>query len=635
MKSKTMSTLAALLAAMMIASACGSGTSQLGSAPSDSSDTEAPVDNPLPDDSDDSDDDTTDGDENAGDDSEPASDSGDAAVTAANLATLPTEDSGTEIIALIDSLHGPTDDVTSVASQLYPFPQVPTQAGAHVMEVSANSGFSSSNEPGLSRVTTEATVKVDGERPDVVEEYEAAFAPLGWVLDGTEEKTDPPTGQPGTFLSFTRDDNLGYESMAVSVISDDELGALRLRLRYSASEFPDADGSIANRFHGWHGDIPLHDGVEPNFIQVGSSWGPGRTKVDLSSTYIAEGLPTEDKEELVQDLVDKAAGLGVEVEASASGIKVERDGYENFYIAAGKSQSVRAGALVITPPFDGVKVVGEEKSEDPLPNSGATADDIQAIVSDIYGPTADVSTQMQRIGAFPDIPTPNGADIVDLRSGVNNVISFSGNSDDFRAVSSEVEMFIDGEYDDVNAFYDAQLAGLGWTEDSNKTEKTDDGLSTVRRVTYEVPEQEGKQINADLTITDDVDDARTKVNLSYAEIVPVADSGLERWASWFGDDPFPEGGELYSAGISTFGFGNSAVFYNVEYVYPDRDPESMVSDVEASFGASDYILGDGEKFESGARAKLINPDFVNADLWIWPLTKGTRLELGAARRFAE
>ncbi len=634
MKNKTMSTLAALFAAMMIASACGSGTSQLGSAPSDSSDTQDPVENPLPDDSDDADGDTAEGDEDSDDDA-PASGSGDADVTAENLATIPADDSGSEIVALVDSLHGPTDDVTSVASQLYPFPQVPTQAGAHVMEVSANSSFSSSSGPGLSRVTTEVTVKVDGERPDVVEEFEAAFAPLGWVLDSTEEKSDPPTGQPGTFLSFTRDKSLGYESMTVAVISDAELEAIRLRLRYSASEFPDPDGSIANRFNGWHGDVPLHDSAEPNFIQVGSTWGPGRTKVDLGSTYIAEGLPTEDDEELVQELVDKAADLGVDVEASTSGVKVERDGYENFYVAAGKSQSVRARVLVITPPFDGVKVVGEEKSEDPLPESGATADEIQAIVSDIYGPTADVSAQMQRIGAFPDIPTPNGADIVDLRSGVNNVISFSGNSEDFRAMSSEVEMFIDGEYDDVNAFYDAQLASLGWTEDSNKTEKTDDGLSTVRRVTYDVPEQEGKQINADLTITDDVDDARTKVNLSYAEIVPVADSGLERWASWFGDDPFPEGGELYSAGISTFGFGSSAVFYNVEYLYPDREPESMVSEVESSFGASKFILGDGETFEAGANTKLINPDFVNADLWIWDASTGTRLELGAARRFAE
>lgn len=632
MRNKTMTTLAAFAATAVFASACGSGGAIGSSAPDNTEVEVTTVENPLPDDSEG---DATDSEPETGDDTDDApAPSGDGHATADFLAPLDAQNSSGEITALVESLLGPTEDISGELSQLYPFPRVPTQSGAHIMEVAARTTFVDTDEAGTARVTTSTIVKVDGDRADIIGQYEAAFDSMGWNLDKTEEKNDISTGDPSTVLSFSKNgQDRGFEIMGVTVVSDTELGANQVRLRYSASDFLDADGALTNRFVGWHGQVPLHEGAERSAIQVDSTFGPGRTEIEIVTSYKVESFPTEDRDELIQLLVDKAAAEGLDATEVPSGITVERDNLDRLFISAGDGHAVRGEIKVLTPPFDGAKVIGEEKSDEPLPASDATADEIAAIVTDILGPTADVSSQMQRLGLFPDVPTPNGADIVNVRSGIENVISFGGNSDDFRAANSEVEMFIDGDYDDVNAFYDAQLAALGWTVDSNKTEKTDDGLSTVRRVGYEISQEPGEQITADLTVTDDVDDARTKVQLSYTEIVSKEDSGIERWQGWFGDSPFPDGGEVHSGGIGTSAIGSAAVFYRVEYRYPGKDLAEMIGQIESSFGGSTFAVADGEKLEAGENTKLVHPDFSNPNVWLWDSFKdGGRIELKAARR---
>lgn len=630
MRNRTTTCMAALAAAAMLASACGSGAS-LGSAPSDGpvaveTSVEGAVDDVAGADTADGSDDTAD---------EPAAAPGDVSATADNLAPISAEDSSDEILALFDSIHGPTDDISAAVNTLSPFPQLPTPAGSHIISAST---FLNTNRPeeAFVSITTETEVKVDGERADIVEQYEAAMAPLGWVLEDKEDRDFAPTGDPGTFLSFEKQDaGLGWERAGVGVVSGEDFTFARLS--YSASEFPDADNAIRDRLAGWHGQIPQHDGAVPWNINIGSDFGPGRTDVFFSSQYSVEELVNADKDETLQKLVDKAAAEGIEVEEISGGVIIERENFENFVVQAGSQHIVRGRAKIITPPFEGVAVVAEEKSNDPLPETDATADEIQAVVSEIFGPTEDVAAQMQRIGVFPDLPTPNGADITNFRAGVQNILTFSAASDNFKAANTEVEMFIDGEYDDVNAFYDAQAAALGWTQGDNKTEKTDDGLTTTRRVDYTGPEVDGNPTQAELVITDDVDEARTTVNISYSEIVPNSDPKIKRWQSWFGKSPFPDGGELETAGITTFAFfgDGKTFFYQAEFSYEDSTVEGMLDEIESAVAASDFIVADGETFGEREATKLISADFGSAEIQPLNRVDEVRIELTATRSLLE
>lgn len=548
-----------------------------------------------------------------------------------NLAPLSAEDSGAELIALMESIHGPTDDISAEFSQLMPFPQVPTPAGAHIMEVGATPGGSASRTDTTTQVHTYGRVKVGGTPPEVVEEFEAGLAPLGWTLENSQA-TEEFNSVPAKLLEFeTSDAGRGRETLSIKVIeSHEDFKFVVVELSYIASKFPDPDSSISLRFADWHGPLPLYDdAAKQRRNSVGSSFGPGRTELTMSAEYSVDELPKQD-DAMFAKLVDRFTAEGLEFRESGSSLSLDRDPFERFEVGTGRWQTVQASLKFETPPLDSATaVVGEEKSENALPTSDASADEIQSVVTEIHGPTVDVSTQMQRLGAFPNVPTPDGADVIGLTSGVQKV---TGN-DDVRSSNGRVQMYINGEFDDVVTFYDAQLASLGWTEASSKTSTTDDGLSSERRSTYDLPKEEGEGTTFALTITDDVDKKRTRVDLVYSELVPTSNSGIERWQAWYGNGPFPDGGELISAGVTTFGWSGSGVFYSAEVLYPNRKHADMKGDIEAAIKASDYAIADGETLGEELKTKLVNPNFVNAEILLAEVyTAGDSIKLDASRQ---
>lgn len=232
-------------------------------------------------------------------------------------------------------------------------------------------------------------------------------------------------------------------------------------------------------------------------------------------------------------------------------------------------------------------ISADEPIGPPLPPL-STAEQVRDVIDEMHGPTSDVSAQMNRLTDFPDLPTPAGATIVEVRADVREMIG--GNR---LIVTSEVMLSAPGTVDELTEVYTAAFEELGWERSGQAS------LRPGRRVEqagYQIPGTAYEPDDVELTIGtlagSSTDDPHAEVRVRYVELVD--DAGVEsprsRFEGWIGSLPLPAGGTVTGAAIQTSDFGRHSLHYSLAVRYDDIDPLDVAAELRSELPAGDYAI---------------------------------------------
>lgn len=553
------------------------------------------------------------------------------------LEALPVEGNGEALQNLIVDTHGPTDDVSGSLNRLVFFPAIPTPNGAHIVDMRVYTRPATS-EVGKTSLDLETRFVADGSVDELVTFYETQLTASDWSQTQTENDTDF-NGNPFTKLTFEtpNDDYQLVENLTIQVTDDAEFPKPIIEAAYRHTYHPDPDRVMLDRFNGWY-EIPVPQGSALTSSGFDTRFGPGRTEITLRTDldYEESGLGDKSYDGLRAELEStlEAGGVAYEDSRTPSDIQLSDDNrFDRVELRPTTTESIQlTGAYKFTTdPFEGVQAAAADQSTDPI-GALASAEEIEAVLNEIHGPTDDVSAQMQRLGRFPDIPTPIGAEIIEVTSIIDEVIVFGG--DDKKAAIAVTEMWVDGEIDDVVDFYDTTFAGLGWQSTGDETVTEDEGQTKIRTIDYDIPGVDAGSGNAfELTVRDDIDEAKTRVTLDYTEFLDPDQAEMDRWLGWQGDVPLPEDATIESAGISTNGFFGQAIFYVIDYSYADRTEDEMRAEIDRLMAGSDYSFDDEDTTDF--RLEMEHPFFTRASMTFLDLTDRTVVSFQASRPLAE
>lgn len=534
---------------------------------------------------------------------EPANDA-----PAENTDVIPMGATFDQILGVVEDVHGPTTNISAQINRIVTYPELPTPAGAFIAGIYARVATTFDDDNAFT-VWSEADFFADGTTDDLVVFYETQLPPLGWNL--TKTATDTRfDGAPITVLTFEipNDDFALRQELEVTVVEDPDLPELLVETRYTGAET--TDRAFIERFLGWYDPSIVPEGGQPFGVILDTRAGEGRTDLSIDTEYRYEG-PTE--AELLSDLEDRAAGSGLEPAETFrdNAVAFTVAGLDDFLYTAyeGSSYSsvtVEGDTKFVNQELETAAVEAVDKPTDPLPEA-ATAEQIEAIINEVHGPTIDISGQMNRLTPFPAIPTPAGSNVIELTASVNEVI----NNDALRAHIGEVQFRVDGTREDILVFFEAQVASLGWTEASRADESEDDGLTTKTTLEYEIEGiDSGLGAPFKLTVVDDVDKSDVIVTWRYREFVPLSESWESRWNGWYDGSPLPDDGTFRNVGVSTDGIFGQAIFFFAEFEWAEETAPFRAG-VEAEVAGSGYDL-DPDPGTAESRLYLTHPFFSDA-----------------------
>ncbi len=253
--------------------------------------------------------------------------------------------------------------------------------------------------------------------------------------------------------------------------------------------------------------------------------------------------------------------------------------------AAGPRPTIGSAAVVVDEQgeprgpetSDEAPVIVDEVIGDPL-GAEASAEEILVVVNQVHGPTADVSAQMNRFVDFPLVGTPAGATIIEVRADLTN------SEDEATIVASSSVVFTTPEGpDDVLAFYDRELTGLGWEPSDRPEPGTLAGPQ--RRSGYRLPESTRRADGFAVLVRPGVNPdgtAVTEVRLHHeALLIAADDSTRDRYIGWASSIPLPPGGEVTGAGIQTTSFGRNSLHYFLDVRYDGQSPGAVADQLLA------------------------------------------------------
>ena len=542
---------------------------------------------------------------------------------------LPAGASLEQVLALVQDLHGPTSDISAQMNRLVRYPELPTPAGAHIAGIYARGVPAFQNE-GRFEMWSEADFYADGTVDDLVVFYETQLPPLGW--SSTKKANDTRfDGSPITVLEFEMPSSTGSrtETLEVTIVEDADLPELLVETRFIGGETDDR--SFIDGMSGWFDPSLVPDNGSITSIVLATTAGEGRTDVTIDNQFRYESGETGP--ELLSDVEERGAASGFEIAETSRTDAVELvvPATERFYLSVYEATdystvTVEADSKFVNEELETADVVAVDKPTDPVPDF-ATVDQIETVVNEIHGPTADISAQMNRLTPFPPVPTPIGSSVLDLTASIDQVIGSDEVLSHFGAVTFEVQ----GTKDDTLLFFDAQIAALGWTESSRSDETEDDGLTSRTTVEYDIPDANaGSRPPFKLVVIDDVDKADVIVEWTYYEFISKNQALTERWLGWQGETPLPDGGELTSVTVSSDGIFGQAMFFSVEYDYEAVEEADLRSQVEGLVAGSDY--GEDEPGVVESRLYLTHPVFTDAYIGFFGLGSGaTRVDLSTQR----
>jgi hypothetical protein len=259
--------------------------------------------------------------------------------------------------------------------------------------------------------------------------------------------------------------------------------------------------------------------------------------------------------------------------------------------SATSTSSTEAALLTETPPIPTYEPPGPPL--DPL----ASAELIKVAIEEAHGPTDDIAGNMNRFVSFPDVPTPAGAEIIDLRADVRDTLD--GTS---ILVTAEVTVEAAGPVDELATFYRSALTELGWQE-STPTDYAE-GPGRLQRQGYAIPDSAYDlddfvvELSEVSEVSDGtVDPALARARLRYVELLPAGDvAARERLEGWAGELPLPQGGLVTGAGIQTVSVGRHSLFYSLALRYDGIDAGTVATEFRSLLPTDAYAIDPQPQF---------------------------------------
>ena len=221
--------------------------------------------------------------------------------------------------------------------------------------------------------------------------------------------------------------------------------------------------------------------------------------------------------------------------------------------------------------------------------AGATMDDIRATVESLHGPTDDLSGQMGRLVSFPQVPTPAGAYITEVRADARETLDGSA-----VVVVAEVTFDADGSPEELIEQFASQLTGQGWLLTGRHGRSATAG--SAHRATFEIPDTSYQLDDVSVLITDPpVEGAagrRSEVLLRYVELQPIgSETARQRYQDWAAAIPLPADGQITGAGIQTSSIGRHSLHFTLALRYPTTGPDAIAGSLRADLpGAGFEVL---------------------------------------------
>lgn len=226
----------------------------------------------------------------------------------------------------------------------------------------------------------------------------------------------------------------------------------------------------------------------------------------------------------------------------------------------------------------------------------APAADILAAVEDAHGPTRDATAQIRRFTDFPQLATPDGAELTELRADARN--SVDGQT---ITVTSDLSLSARLGQDELTAFYRDQLVALGWAVTVDTAATGPGATAAVRRLAFQAPESPYPL--DDLTIEvapgpplpagpSGDQPPSSAARLHYVAQVPVAETTvLQRFQGWATGLPLPVGGTITGAGIQTSSEGRESLYYTLTVSYGSgSDPAALADAVRRSLPTPEFAV---------------------------------------------
>lgn len=223
------------------------------------------------------------------------------------------------------------------------------------------------------------------------------------------------------------------------------------------------------------------------------------------------------------------------------------------------SQTIQAAEWVVDRP------VGP-----PLP-ALSSAEQIKVAVEEAHGRTNDVAAEMNRFVAFPAVPTPERAELIELRADVRITADR-----DHHSITSEIAFTAAGTVEEIIDLYRSRFAELSWTL-STESEQLVDGTLT-KQLTFEIPGSSYELDDFELRVRleQSPTEARTEIRLRHVELANISDgTAYDRFVGWAAGLPLPAGGEITGAGIQTSSVGRNSLHYSLAVAYDGLQPKDL------------------------------------------------------------
>jgi hypothetical protein len=222
--------------------------------------------------------------------------------------------------------------------------------------------------------------------------------------------------------------------------------------------------------------------------------------------------------------------------------------------------------------------------------AGASADDIRGTVESLHGSVDDLSGQMNRLVSFPEVPTPDGAYITEVRADARETLDGSA-----VVVVAEVTFAADGSPEELIERYVSDLTGRGWTLTSRHGRASIAG--SAHRVTFEIPDSAYQLDDFAVLVTDPAVTSpatkRSEVLLRYVELQPIgSETARQRYQDWAAGIPLPAGGEISGAGIQTSSIGRHSLHYTLAVRYRETTPETIAEALRSDLPGAGYEVLD-------------------------------------------
>ncbi|MFV0260517.1 MAG: hypothetical protein ACK5PP_18950 [Acidimicrobiales bacterium] len=166
-----------------------------------------------------------------------------------------------EVRTVLESMHGPIDDLSGQMNRLVPFPTVPTPAGAYLTGVRVDARLTQDEQ--AVDVIAEATFVAGGKPEDVVDQYAAEFDRNGWSQTDRHGRSTDEWGATHRLGYQVPGSGYPLDNLVVAVTDQrpgpDGQARSEVLFRW-VDQHPVAGDTTLGRLGAWAGPVPLPPG---------------------------------------------------------------------------------------------------------------------------------------------------------------------------------------------------------------------------------------------------------------------------------------------------------------------------------------------------------------------------------------